>query len=70
MSRLQFSKYTVMVITTSLVNGKILSLYASNEPRHEISNNVVHVCTTSKGSDQPVHMRSLIRAFTSPLHIL
>ena len=29
--------------------------------RHEISNNVV--CTTSKASDQPVHMCSLIRAF-------
>ena len=30
------------------------------EPVHEISNNVV--CATSKGSDQPAHMRSLIRA--------
>ena len=29
-------------------------------PRHEISNNVV--CATSKGSDQPAHTRSLIRA--------
>ena len=29
------------------------------EPRHEISNNVV--CATSKASDQPAHMRSLIR---------
>ena len=28
------------------------------EPRHEISNNVV--CATSKASDQPAHMRSLI----------
>ena len=36
-----------------------------NEPRHEISNNVV--CATSKGSDQPAHMRSLIRAFASRL---
>ena len=26
------------------------------EPRHEISNNVV--CATSKGSDQPVHVRA------------
>ena len=33
----------------------------SNEPVHEISNNVV--CATSKASDQPVHMGSLIRAF-------
>ena len=38
------------------------------EPRHEISNNVV--CATSKASDQPVHMRSLIRAFASRLNIL
>ena len=38
------------------------------EPVHEISNNVV--CETSKGSDQPVHMRSLIRAFASRLNIL
>ena len=39
-----------------------------NEPRHEISNNVV--CATSKGSDQPAHTRSLIRAFTGRLNIL
>ena len=38
------------------------------EPRHEISNNVV--CATSKGSDQPAHMRSLIRAFTGRLNFL
>ena len=30
------------------------------EPVNGISNNVV--CATSKGSDQPVHTRSLIRA--------
>ena len=35
------------------------------EPRHEISNNVV--CATSKGSDQPAHTRSLIRAFATCL---
>ena len=39
-----------------------------NEARHEISNNVV--CATSKGSDQPAHTRSLIRAFASRLNIL
>ena len=39
-----------------------------NEPRHEISNNVVYA--TSKGSDQPAHTRSLIRAFASSLNIL
>ena len=37
------------------------------EPRKEISNNVVFA--TSKGSDQPAHTRSLIRAFTSRLDI-
>ena len=31
-------------------------------------NNVV--CATSRASDQPAHMRSLIRAFTSRLNIL
>ena len=38
------------------------------EPVHEISINVV--CATSKASDQPAHMRSLIRAFASRLNIL
>ena len=42
--------------------------YHNNEPVHEISNNVV--CATSKGSDQPAHTRSLIRAFPSRLSIL
>ena len=35
---------------------------------NEISNNVV--CATSKGSDHPVHMRSLIRVFASRFNIL
>ena len=38
------------------------------ELRHEISKNVVYV--TNNGSDQPAHMRSLIRAFASRLNIL
>ena len=38
------------------------------QPWHEMSNNVV--CATSKGSDQPTHTRSLIRAFASRLNIL
>ena len=38
------------------------------EPQHEISNNVV--CATIEGSDQPAHMRSLIRAFASRLNML
>ena len=37
-----------------------------NEPRHEISNNMV--CGTNKASDQPAHTRSLIRAFASRLN--
>ena len=45
------------------------NLYASvSEPVHEISNNVV--CATNKASDQPAHMRSLIRAFASHLSII
>ena len=36
--------------------------------RNEISNYVV--CATSKGSDQPAHMRCLIRATASRLNIL
>ena len=39
-----------------------------NEPRHEISNNMV--CATSKASDQPAHTRSLIRAFAIRLNNL
>ena len=38
------------------------------EPWHENSNDVV--CATSKASDQPAHMRSLIRVFASHLNIL
>ena len=37
------------------------------ESRHKISNNVVYA--TSKGSDQPAHAHSLIRAFASRLNI-
>ena len=47
----------------------LFSVYLKTiEPRHEISNNVV--CATSKGSDQPAHTRSLIRAFACRLNIL
>ena len=38
------------------------------EPRHEISNNVVYAI--SKASDQPEHMRSLVRAFACRLTML
>ena len=38
------------------------------EPQHEISNNVL--CASSKGSDQPAHMRSLIRVFAALLYYM
>ena len=38
------------------------------QPWHEISKNLVDV--TSKGSDQPAHTHSLIKAFASRLNIL
>ena len=44
------------------------SMYYNNEPVHEISYNVV--CVTSKASNQPAHMRSLIKAFASRSSIL
>ena len=47
---------------------KSVAIQSDIEPRHEILNNVV--CATSKGSDQPVHTRRLIRAFASRLDIL
>ena len=37
------------------------------ELRREISNNVV--CATIKGSDQPAHIRNMIRAFARCLNI-
>ena len=39
-----------------------------NGPQYEISNNVV--CASTKGLDQPAHLRSLIRAFASHLKLL
>ena len=48
--------------------GVYISKVLTFEPVHNISNNVV--CATSKGSDQPAHTRSLIRAFASRLSIL
>ena len=52
------------------VRKKSRLIYFRNEkivPRHEISNNIV--CATSKCSDQPVHMYSLIRAFACRLNM-
>ena len=44
------------------------SFQIRNEPQQVISYNVV--CATKKGSDQPAHTHSLIRAFASRLNIL
>ena len=65
--------------TTTLKTNELVQLIVGNfiwlkpnnrtfEPWHNISYNVV--CATSKGSDQPAHTRSLIRAFASHLNIL
>ena len=56
------NNYTSKVET--LTSPKLMTF----EQWHEISNNVV--CATSKGSDQPAHTRSLIRAFVGRLNIL
>ena len=50
---------TKMLLTGAYAS--ILQTHDITEPVHEISNNVV--CATRKASDQPSHMRSLIRAF-------
>ena len=55
-------------MTTILIINLLVHKFSINEPRHEISNNVV--CATSKASDQPAHTRSLIRAFASRLNII
>ena len=65
--------FTVCHKVISLSN-LVYSLFEYNigdsiiEPVHEISNNLVYA--TRKASDQPAHMRSLIRAFASRLSIL
>ena len=49
-------------------NIQVQDILHDIEPQHEISNNVA--CVTNKGSDQPAHKGSLIRAFASHLNIL
>ena len=73
--RLGFGVYVKQPLATAESRVKIwpvkhrtLSQKQNFEPVHEISNNLV--CATSKASDQPAHMRSLIRAFASRLGIL
>ena len=58
-----------MRIDNLYVYGKLKDVtYLIFEPRHEVFTNVV--CATSRGSDQPAHNRSLIRAFATRLNIL
>ena len=79
---MSFDKYIHALVLLNLLNllrksDKCLAILAFylfsstcliNEQRHEISNNVV--CVTSKASDQPAHMLSLIGAFAGRLNIL
>ena len=65
---LQSMQFEFFVSYFNVWVGLISNNQNSNEPRHEISNIVVRA--TSKGSDQPAHMRSLIRAFASRLNSL
>ena len=60
--------YSNIFNNTDKYNKNGLGMAIIYEPVHEISNNMV--CATSKASDQPAHMRSLIRAFASRLSIL
>ena len=60
---------TYFLIFAGIFSRDVFSIFLYwYEHVHEISNNVV--CATSKGSDQPVHTHSLIRAFASRLSIL
>ena len=56
-------------LTTSMEQQSFfVASHLTNEPRHEMSNNVV--CATSKASDQPAHTRGLVRAFATRLNII
>ena len=57
--------FFIWPVPSLTVHFAILNIYESVQ---ENSNNVI--CATSKASDQPAHMRSLIRAFASRLSIL
>ena len=60
--------FTLVSLNSSSYEVYTKKSHMKIEPRHEIANNVV--CATSKASDQPAHMRSLIRAFACRLNIL
>ena len=62
LSLLAGRRVRIILLRIMLLSTKIF------ESRHEISNNVV--CATSKGSYQPAHTHSLIRAIASRLNII
>ena len=62
----QSGRHTLIKLSCRFIQDEIK--YYNNEPWHGISNNLV--CAISKASNQPAHMRSLIRAFASRLNIL
>ena len=64
-----FIKYT-QVSNTGPTCPLVISVMGSlkYEQRYEIPNNVINV--TTKGSDQPAHTRSLIKATACRLNIL
>ena len=59
-------QFSLQVLAASVY--VLSSVLYNTQSWHEISNNMV--CATSKGSDQPVHTRSLVRAFASRINIL
>ena len=65
-------KMGILINTSSSIYCILLPIQMKGcfeiESVHEIFNNVL--CATSKASDQPAHMRSLIRAFAIRLSIL
>ena len=63
-----YRKHSLLKLKMKKFSRNINVKNITNEPVHEISNNVA--CATSKASDQTAHIRSLIRAFASRLSIL
>ena len=63
-----FPGFPLDVICWSVIYDCDIGVLKAYEPQHEFSNNVV--CVTSKASDQPAHMRSLIIAFANRLNII
>ena len=63
-----FLHFLYLSLYLNILSKYFILSVGKHESQHEVSNNVV--CATSKASDQPAHMLSLIRAFASRLNIL